>query len=132
MTLPNHAADMSALCSGFVKLLIVSMEWRLVGADSQWRGRRDDHFEMSSKRERHQPVHMVAHHLINQLGAITGHCDLLIEQTEQGTEYARRLTLIRAIAETAAKELVEIQREVEAKTRKSGSGLTRNQQQPTH
>jgi DNA-binding FrmR family transcriptional regulator len=63
---------------------------------------------------------MMAHHLINQLGAITGHCDLLIEQTEQGTECARRLTLIRAIAETAAKELVEIQREVDAKTRKAG------------
>jgi hypothetical protein len=90
------------------------------GADSQWRGRRDDHFEMSSKRERHQPVYMMAHHLINQLGAITGHCDLLIEQAEQGTECARRLTLIRAIAETAAKELVEIQREVDAKTRKAG------------
>ena len=75
---------------------------------------------------------MVAHHLINQLGAITGHCDLLIEQTEQGTEYARRLTLIRHIAETAAKELAEIQRAVDAKTRKTGSGLTRNQQQPTH
>jgi hypothetical protein len=63
---------------------------------------------------------MVAHHLINQLGAITGHCDLLIEQTEQGTEYVRRLRLIRQIAETAAKELVEIQREVDAKTRKAG------------
>ncbi len=83
------------------------------------RGRRDDDFEMSSKRECHQPVHMVAHHLINQLGAITGHCDLLIEQTEQCTEYARRLTLIRAIAETAAKELAEIQMEVGAKTRKA-------------
>jgi len=95
-------------------------------------GRRDDDFEMSAKRQRHQPVHMVAHHLINQLGAITGHCDLLIEQTVQGTDYARRLTLIRAIAETTAKELVEIQREVDAKTRKAGSGLTRNQQQPMH
>jgi hypothetical protein len=63
---------------------------------------------------------MVAHHLINQLGAIIGHCDLLIEQTEQGTEHTRRLTLIRTIAETAAKELVEIQREVDAKTRKAG------------
>jgi hypothetical protein len=93
------------------------------GADSNGGGEGmiiDDHFEMSSKRERHQPVYRVAHHLINQLGAITGHCDLLIEQMEQGTEYVRRLTLIRAIAETAAKELVEMQREVDAKTRKAG------------
>jgi hypothetical protein len=40
--------------------------------------------------------------------------------------------MIRAIAETAAKELVEIQREVDAKTRKAGKGLTKNQQQRTH
>ena len=90
------------------------------GADSQWRGRRDAYFEMSSKRERHQPLYMLAHHLINQLGAITGQCDLLIEQVEQGTECARRLTVIRTIAETTAKELVEIQREADAKTRKAG------------
>jgi len=83
-------------------------------------GRRDDDLEMSSKRERHRSVYTVAHHLINQLSAITGHCDLLIEQTEQCTEYARRLALIRQIAETAAQELVELQREVDAKTPKAG------------
>jgi hypothetical protein len=63
---------------------------------------------------------MVAHDLINQFSDIIGHCDLLIEETEQGTEHARRLTLIRDIAKGAAKELAEHQRQLEAETRKAG------------
>jgi hypothetical protein len=75
---------------------------------------------MSSKRERHQPVCMMAHHLINHLSAIAGHCDLLIERTEHGTEFATRLTLIRNIAETAAKELNDHQMKLAAEARKAG------------
>lgn len=70
------------------------------------------------RKERHQPVFMATHHLVNQLSAIVGHCDLLIEKTEQGTEYARRLALIRDIANTAVKELKEHQRQLEAEMRR--------------
>ncbi len=72
---------------------------------------------MRSK-ERHQPAFMVAHDLVNKLSAIVGHCDLLIEETEQGTEHARRLTLIRDTANTAAKELKEHQRQLEVEMRR--------------
>jgi len=75
---------------------------------------------MRSKRERHQPVCMVAHNLVNKLAAIVGHSDLLIQRTERGTEYARRLTLIRNIAESAAKELGEHQLRMEAERRRAG------------
>lgn len=75
---------------------------------------------MGSKSERHQPVCMVAHDLVNKLSAIVGHCDLLIEITERDPEYARRLTLIRDIAKAAAEELAEHQRKLAAETRKAG------------
>ena len=74
---------------------------------------------MRSKAERHQPACMVAHYVVNQLAAIIGNCDLLIETTEKGTEHARRLGVIREIAETAAKELNEHQRQAEAETRRA-------------
>ena len=75
---------------------------------------------MQSNRERHQPVCMVAHDLVNKLSDIVGHCDLLNEMTEQGTEYARRLAIIRDIAESAAKELTEHQRQVATAVRRAG------------
>ena len=75
---------------------------------------------MKSKGDRHQPACMAAHDLVNKLAAIVGHCDLLIEVTEQGTESARRLALIRDIAESAVKELNEHQRKIEAERRKAG------------
>ncbi|HYM76131.1 MAG TPA: hypothetical protein VE377_09160 [Candidatus Dormibacteraeota bacterium] len=71
---------------------------------------------MKSTAERHQPACMVAHHVISKLGAIIGFCDLLIETTEEGTEQARRLGMIREIAETTVKDMVEHQRQVEAET----------------
>ena len=71
---------------------------------------------MKENAERHQPACMVAHYMISKLGGIIGYCDLLIETTEKGTEQARRLGMIREIAETAVKEMVEHQRQVEAET----------------
>jgi len=68
----------------------------------------------------HQPACMMTHNLVNKLSAIVGHCDLLIEQTEQDSEFLQRLTLIRAIAEKAAKDLTEHQRESAAENRKAG------------
>ena len=73
-------------------------------------------------KERHQPACMAAHHLVNQFSAIVGHCDLLIEITEQGTEHARRLAVIREIANTAIKQLAEHQRELEAEARRRKAG----------
>ena len=75
---------------------------------------------MASERGPHEPASVIAHNLINKLTAIVGHSDLLIESTERGTEYARRLTLIRDIAESAAKELIEHRRTIEAEKRKAG------------
>ena len=73
-------------------------------------GEKGDVFKMGEKRD--QPAWMEAHHLVNQLSAIVGHCDLLIEMTEQGTEQARHLASIRDIANTAVKELIGHQRQV--------------------
>jgi hypothetical protein len=73
-------------------------------------------------KDRDQPACMVAHHLVNQLSAIVGHCDLLIEMTEQGTEQARRLAMIREIANTAVKELTEHQRQLDEEARKRKAG----------
>ena len=78
-----------------------------------------DAYRMKSRAERHQPACMVAHQMISKLGAIIGYCDLLIETTEKGTEQARRLGMIREIAETGVKEMVEHEREVEADTLKT-------------
>ena len=51
----------------------------------------------------------------SKLSGIVGNCDLLYEKTEKGTDYARRLAVIRDLAESAAKELANHQRNVENK-----------------
>jgi hypothetical protein len=81
-------------------------------------------FMCVGKGERHQPACMIAHNLVNKLAAIVGHSDLLIEKTTPGTEYAARLTVIRDIAESAAKELGRHQ--LETPPCASGSTLTRH------
>lgn len=68
---------------------------------------------MTTEAEHHAPPCMVAHQMINRLAAIIGYCDLLIETTEKETEHARRLGMIREIAETGVKEMVEHQHQVE-------------------
>ena len=70
---------------------------------------------MASKGRQHQSACMFAHSLVNKLSAIVGNCDLLYEKTEKGTDYARRLAVIRDLAESAAKELANHQRNVENK-----------------
>ena len=74
---------------------------------------------MEEKRD--QPTWMGVHHLVNQLAAIVGHCDLLIEMTEQGTVQARHLAMIRDISNTAVKELIEHQRELKPEARERGT-----------
>lgn len=83
------------------------------------RGRRDA-TQMASRGRRHQPACMFAHDLINKISAIVGNCDLLYEKTEKGTEYARRLAVIRDLAESAIKEITEHQLKAEAESRKAG------------
>jgi hypothetical protein len=74
---------------------------------------------MKSKAERHAPACMLAHQMINKVSAIIGHCDLFLEKTEPGTPHANRISVIREIAQTAVKELVEHQQQVEAETQRS-------------
>jgi hypothetical protein len=75
---------------------------------------------MGSTGKRHEPACMVAHNMVNVLSAIIGHCDLLSEKIEQGTEAARRLGTIRELADSAANELTEHQKKVAAESRKAG------------
>jgi len=73
---------------------------------------------MDSKQQ-HLPVCFVAHDLVNKLSVIVGNVDLLLEVTEKDTDYAKRLTLIREIAEQSANELKQHQRELAAQLKKS-------------
>jgi hypothetical protein len=63
---------------------------------------------------------MVAHNLVNTLSAIIGHFDLLNEKIEQGTEAAKRLATVHALAASAVKQLTEHQRLLAAARRKAG------------
>lgn len=74
---------------------------------------------MKSRGQRHQPVRLDTHNLIDKLSVIIGNCDLLIEKTEPGSEHARRLLVIRGIADTIVKEFVEHQRQLEEDGKKS-------------
>jgi hypothetical protein len=64
---------------------------------------------MQSNLEKHEPACLLAHDLVNKLSAIIGYCDLLIEKAEENTECAKRLSLIRKFAQSAAKELADHQ-----------------------
>jgi hypothetical protein len=76
---------------------------------------------LKSKAQRHQPACIDADKLINELSIIIGNCDLLIQNTEPDSEQTRRLVVIRDMADTVRKELVEHQRQVEAEMRKPGT-----------
>jgi hypothetical protein len=76
---------------------------------------------LKSKAQRHQPARMDADKLINELSIIVGNCDLLIQNTEPNSEHTRRLVVIRDMADTVRKELVEHQRQLEAEMRKPGT-----------
>ena len=83
------------------------------------RGRRDAE-RMSSKAGRHDAACMIAHKLIEKFSVIVGYCDLLIEKMEPNTEHARRMAVIREVADSAVKELVEHQHQVESEMQKAG------------
>jgi hypothetical protein len=71
------------------------------------------------RHEPHEPACMVAHNMVNILSDIIGHCDLLSEKIEQGTEAARGLATVRDLAESAVKQLTEHQQEIAAESRKT-------------
>ena len=74
---------------------------------------------MPSRRAVHQPKCTIVHKLLNNLSVIIGNCDLLIEKTEEGTEYADRLAVIREAAQTAAERITEHQRQGEVESGKT-------------
>jgi len=74
---------------------------------------------MPSKEKPQQQTYFV-HDLINKLSAIIGHCDLLKERIELGAEYAKRVNMIRDLADSAARELAEHQRKLANEIRKAG------------
>ena len=71
--------------------------------------------------------------LVIRMAVIIGHCNVLCEMVEPGTEHSKRLVLIRDIAESAAKELAEHQRKngsIEAKSGINPAFATESRLQP--
>ncbi len=80
----------------------------------------------SSSGEGFLPNCMLAHHLINQLTAIVGYCDLLADEgtADEGTEdsnCSKRLLQIREIATSAAEELSQHLCRLDAVTRSASA-----------
>lgn len=53
----------------------------------------------------HEPSCLLSHVLVNKLSVIIGNCELLEEQAQAGSECAKRLGLIRDVAQEMAEEL---------------------------
>lgn len=53
----------------------------------------------------YEPACLLAHRLVDKLSVIIGHCDLVSEEAEPGSECAKRLNLIHDVAAEMAKEL---------------------------
>jgi hypothetical protein len=67
----------------------------------------------------------LAHDLVNKLAVIIGNCDLLDKQVETGTETAKRLSLIRNVAQGMANELNQHQCKLSEAIRKDVAGTGR-------
>ena len=68
-----------------------------------------------STRQFDGPPYLLEHRLIDGLTVIVGSCDLLGAEVEAGSEFAKRLALIRDTAKQMAKELQQEQwRQLEA------------------
>ena len=57
----------------------------------------------------YQPSCMLAHDVINRLSVIVGYCDLLADETPEGSDCRKRLLTIRNLAKLAAADLTEHQ-----------------------
>jgi len=71
---------------------------------------------MQSRREHHEPTCVVAHNLRTILTALVGQCDLLESMTVPGTEIAKKLAVIRRMAQFAVNEVKEHQPKADAAT----------------
>ena len=68
-----------------------------------------------STRQFDEPAYLLEHRLIDELAVIVGNCDLLEAKVEAGSEFAKRLALIRDTAKQMANELQEDQcRQIES------------------
>jgi len=65
----------------------------------------------------YQPLCLLSHDLLNQLAVIVGNCDLLSKEAPEGSENARRLLLIRKVAQDMAAQLNQHQCHIDAKIR---------------
>ncbi len=65
----------------------------------------------------YQPLCLLSHDLINQLAVIIGNCDLVSKEAPEGSERARRLSLIREVAKKMAKQLHQHECNVDARIR---------------
>jgi hypothetical protein len=62
-----------------------------------------------STRQFDEPAYLLGHRLIDKLAVIVGNCDLLEARVEAGSEFAKRLALIRDTAKQMANELQQDQ-----------------------
>jgi len=62
-----------------------------------------------SDKEAYQPDCPIAHDLINQLSAMVGHCDLLLERMPQDPALLNRALMIQKIAKSMAEQLGKLQ-----------------------
>ncbi len=68
-----------------------------------------------STRQFDEPAYLLEHRLIDELAVIVGNCDLLEAKVEAGSEFAKRLALIRYTAKQMANELQQDQcRQIES------------------
>ena len=65
------------------------------------------------------PACLLAHDLVNKLAVIIGYCELLDKNVELGSECAKRLVLIRKVAEVMAEEVNQHQCEISDAIRRS-------------
>jgi hypothetical protein len=72
---------------------------------------------LKSKTGSFEPWCQLSHDLINQLSIIVGNCDLLSKEALEGSEYARRLFLIREVAKDMAQQLHLHEYNVDARIR---------------
>jgi hypothetical protein len=69
--------------------------------------------------KKYQPSCFLAHGLVNKLSVIAGYCDLLKDDTPEGSKCQERLIIIRKIAKQMVDELREHQCAIDGLTREA-------------
>lgn len=78
---------------------------------------------MRPKEKCREPASLVVHDLVNQLSAIIGRCELLLEKTEPGTENAKQLALVCDLAHAAVSTVTAHRRQVYEELRGNAVGF---------